>query len=138
MLARMPNALEVLVGEMTLRELAAKSQRSVDQIVAFAMRNGAAARTPKAAAPARADAASVPKKAGRAGKVNTRSASGRAAYEQAVYDTIAGSKGKIAATQIRAKIGGTPQQARAALNRLIEQGRLTYEGKARATRYSLA
>lgn len=133
----MPNPLEVLVGEMTLAELAAKSKRSVDQIVSFALAN-VQSRTAKPTA-ARANAKSAPPlKDARGGKVNTRSASGRAAYEHAIYDTVASSRGNIAAAQIRAKVGGTPMQARAALNRLIADAKITYEGRARATKYSVA
>jgi hypothetical protein len=133
----MPNPLEQLVGEMTLAELAAKANRSVEQLVSFAMQSGAPAPGRGAtASPSAAKAA--PAKAAHGGKVNTRSAAGRAAYEQAVHDVVAGSKGKIAATEIRARVGGTAMQARAALNRLIEDGKVTYEGKARATKYSVA
>jgi predicted ArsR family transcriptional regulator len=42
----------------------------------------------------------------------------------------------VSAQQVRAQVGGTPLQARKALNRLIEDGRLSFKGKARATKYS--
>jgi hypothetical protein len=136
-LPAMPHPLEQLVGEMTLAELAAKSNRSVDQLVSFAMANKVSSgkKAPGAATPARSTAAP---KTSRGGAVNTRNRAGREAYEQAVFNVIESSKGKVAATAIRSKVGGTPMQARAALNRLIEDGRVVYEGKARATRYSLA
>jgi hypothetical protein len=35
-------------------------------------------------------------------------------------------------------IGGDPTQLRTSLNRLIERGLVTFTGKARGTRYSLA
>jgi hypothetical protein len=133
----MPNALEALVGEMTLADLAKKSNRTVEQLVGFAFGNAGPARG-RQAATASAPAKSAPSSQRQAGKVNTRSAAGRAAYEQAVYDVVANANGKVAAVGIRAKVGGTPMQARAALNRLIEDGKITYEGKARATKYSLA
>jgi hypothetical protein len=136
-LRRMPNPLEVLVGEMTLAELASKSKRSVDQIVSFAMQDGASASRGRGATASPSAAKAAPK-ASRGGNVNTRSRAGREAYEQAVFNVLNSSKGKVAAADIRSKVGGTPMQARAALNRLIEDRRVSYEGKARATRYSLA
>jgi hypothetical protein len=134
----MSNALEQLVGSMTLAELASKSRRSVDQIVSFAMANGVTSGKKATAQKASAKPATHGN-AGRGGKVNTRSAKGRAAYEQAVYDVVASANGRqVSAVDIRSKVGGTPMQARAALNRLIEDGRVAYTGVARATKYSVA
>lgn len=68
--------------------------------------------------------------------VDTRSAAGRAAYDEAVMGFVGKAKGKkVSAQDIRKAVGGTPEQARRALNRLIEAGKLSYTGKARATRY---
>ena len=41
----------------------------------------------------------------------------------------------MSAPDLRAAVGGTPDQARRALNRLIEEGSVLYTGKARGTRY---
>jgi hypothetical protein len=132
----MPNksAIEALVGSMTIEELSAKSNRSVSSIVDWALGAGGGrkASTPSAAAQAASGAN------GRSKAVNTRSAAGRSRYEAAVFDVVRDADSSIKAPEIRARVGGTPQQARAALNRLIEEGRVSFEGKARATAYSAA
>ena len=139
----MPNtALEQLVSQLTLNELASKSNRSVEQIVSFAFagttttspRNGTANNRPNGAEATRV----ATKRAPATSEVDTRSAAGRKAFEASVYRAVADAPGKISASQIRDQLGGTALQIRAALNRLIEDGRVNYEGKARGTRYSLA
>ncbi len=78
------------------------------------------------------------KPAGKPGKVNTRTQAGRAAYDKAILDALQElDGGPVSGAQIKAKVGGTSLQARAALNRLIEAGSVTFEGKARGTKYSL-
>jgi hypothetical protein len=131
------SALETLVGEMTVAELAGKSRRSVEDIVSWAMSGGAAARAPSRGRPASTTpsaAKAAPRVQG--SKINTRSAKGRAEYEANVLRVVKAATSPISAPEIRAEVGGTPQQARAALNRLIELGKISYEGRARATRYS--
>ena len=71
----------------------------------------------------------------RRGRVDTRSTSGREAYETAVLGAVESAMDAVSAVEVRAAVGGTAQQARAALNRLIEAGRVKYRGKARGTRY---
>jgi len=129
-------ALETLVENMTLRQLADKSERSVSDIVGWAMRARASGTTAKKAAPKAKPAAkrSSPKTSA----FDVRKPSGRAQYDSAVLEVVAGAKGPASAQEIRAKVGGTPAQARAALNRLIEDNKLKYQGRARATRYFLA
>jgi hypothetical protein len=125
--------LEALVGSMTLSELAAKTGRSLTSIVDFALGSATASRgtapSPKAT---NGKPASKPS---RSKGVNTRTASGRESYDAAIASVIEAARGPVGATQIRAKVGGTPQQARAALHRLIETGTITYTGQARATKY---
>ena len=130
-------ALETLVENMTLRQLADKTERSVSDIVGWAMR--ARASGPKS----KAKAAKAAKPAAKTSSSNdsafdVRKPSGRAQYDAAVLEVVAGAKGPASAQEIRAKVGGTPAQARAALNRLIEDNKLKYQGRARATRYFLA
>lgn len=128
-------ALETLVGELTVAELASKSGRSVEDIVGWAMTGAGAGRS---ATSGRTAAPRAAVSNGRRKGVDTRSAKGRAAYEADVLQLVEAAKVPISAPEIRAKAGGTPQQARAALNRLIEAGKITYQGRARATRYSAA
>lgn len=128
-------ALEALVENMTLRQLSDQTGRSVSSIVEWAM-----ARKGVAKAPAKTAAAPTPakRKAGataKAGAVNVRTPAGRIAYDDAVLATVAEAGRDISAQQVRSKVGGTPAQARAALNRLIDLNKIGYKGKARATKY---
>lgn len=74
----------------------------------------------------------------RPGKVNTRTQAGREAYDKAILGALEElGGGPVPGSAIKVKVGGTPLQARTALNRLIEAGSVTFEGKARGTKYSL-
>ncbi len=130
---------------MTLSELADRSGKSVSQIIAWALpgkSGGAKASTPRAAkasAPAASggSSSSSSKSSGGGGKaVNTRTPEGRAAYDVAVYDAVQAASKPVGSSYLRKKAGGTSLQMRTALNRLIEDGKVTYQGKARATKYS--
>ena len=142
------SVLEALVASMTISELSERSGKTVEDIVEWAMagREGAskaprATRPPKgrASAPSPKPAA-APKAAPRAANdaVDTRSAAGRRVYEQAVLAVVRDAEDPFSAPAIRSSVGGTPLQVRTALNRLIENGALNYQGRARATRYSAA
>lgn len=71
-----------------------------------------------------------------AGEINTRTAEGRAAYDAAILDALRQLGRPAAAPEIIAITGGTPLQARTALNRLIEDRKVAWTGKARGTRYT--
>jgi hypothetical protein len=89
----------------------------------------------KAAAPAAAPARKP--KAG--GKVNVRTEAGREQFDQELLSALTAAGGdSVSASTLREAVGGDPNQIRAALNRLIERGVVTFTGKARGTRYSLA
>lgn len=98
---------------------------------------GKAERTERAEKPARADKPAKAEKQA-AVEVNTRTPAGREAFDGAVFAIVEAAGGAVSASEVQRKIGGTNLQLRAALNRLIEAGRLTWSGKARGTRYSLA
>ena len=70
-------------------------------------------------------------------EVETRTATGRDHYDQSVLIAIRGFGKPMSAEELRSEVGGTPLQARASLARLINAGTVTWEGKARGTRYSL-
>ncbi|MBK8261506.1 MAG: hypothetical protein IPK80_09210 [Nannocystis sp.] len=70
--------------------------------------------------------------------VDTRRPEGRAAYDQAVLSAIESAGASIGAETLRRSVGGTSLQARAALGRLIEAGKITWSGQARGTRYQVA
>ncbi len=80
---------------------------------------------------------SKPAKASKPAEVETRTATGRARYDESVLAAIKGFGKPMSAEELRASVGGTPLQARASLARLINAGTITWEGKARGTRYSL-
>jgi hypothetical protein len=68
--------------------------------------------------------------------VNTRTPEGRKAYDNAVLAVVAEADRPIKAPEITSRVGGTALQVRKSLARLIEQGRVSWEGKARGMRYS--
>lgn len=123
---------------MTISELSARSGKSVEDIVNWAMRGAGGPRT--ATTSGGANGVSTSADGGRrrrsSGSINTRTPAGRAAYDKAVLSTVKEADDSIGAAAIRDAVGGTPLQVRAALNRLIEQGQVKYQGRARATRYS--
>lgn len=101
----------------------------------------------KAEAPAAAEAAAPAEGKGKPGRrgaggkakaVNTRTAEGRAAYDESLFQAVQESGGPAGAGALIAKVGGSSLQARAGLARLIEAGRITWSGKARGTKYSVA
>jgi hypothetical protein len=69
--------------------------------------------------------------------VNTRTAAGRREYDARVLEFIQDSEDAVSATEIRNHVGGTSLQVRKAVARLIETERVTWQGKARGTRYSV-
>ncbi|MFV8752004.1 hypothetical protein ACNOYE_15770 [Nannocystaceae bacterium ST9] len=100
----------------------------------------AVAAAPAGAAPAAAAAAPAAKrKAAGPGKRNVRTETGREQFDEEVLATLRLVGGDtVAATTLREHIGADPTQLRTSLNRLIERGLVTFTGKARGTRYSLA
>ncbi len=66
----------------------------------------------------------------------TRTKAGRIAYDDSMLDALRTSESPMSAVELRDLNGGTPDQARKALNRLIEEGKVSFSGKARGTRYA--
>ena len=75
---------------------------------------------------------------GRRRTVNTRTSKGRERYDAAVFAVVAAAKSPIGATKVAAQVGGTALQVRTSLARLIEADKVTWQGQARATKYSVA
>ena len=70
-----------------------------------------------------------------------RTEAGREQFDTEVLATLQRAGGEmIAATTLREMMPGNadPTQLRTSLNRLISLGKVTFTGKARGTRYSLA
>lgn len=72
------------------------------------------------------------------GVVSTRTPAGRAGYDRAILSALTDIGAPVGVAKLMARAGGSNLQARAALNRLINTGRVAWSGKARGTRYSLA
>jgi hypothetical protein len=68
--------------------------------------------------------------------VNTRTAAGRREYDARVLEYIRSADEAVSATEIRNNVGGTSLQVRKSVARLIEAEKVTWQGKARGTRYS--
>jgi hypothetical protein len=98
----------------------------------------AAVAAPAAEGDAAGDGRKAGKRSGKAKAVNTRTPEGRASYDEALFNALEASGAPTGAGALIAKVGGTSLQARAGLARLIEAGRITWTGKARGTKYSLA
>lgn len=136
------NALENLVGDMTLSDLSARTGRSVAEIVDYAVRTGRRAHSNGEGGVVRTSNGTTPRatktaKPTKGRTVNTRTAEGRERYDDAVLEAVRSSRSRIGAAKIRRQVGGTPQQVRTALHRLIERGAIDFEGQARATTYGV-
>lgn len=75
-------------------------------------------------------------KAAAAAAVDTRTAEGRAAYDESVLTALKGASGPQSASDLTGKVGGSPLQIRTSLARLIEAGSVNWSGRARGTRYT--
>ncbi len=128
------SSLEAFVGGLTIAELAERSGKSVEQIVDWALgkRRPSTVQGSTAAAGVQAG-----KEAGTHG-VNTRTPEGREAYDNAVLALLESAKTPMGASKLRKQAGGTPLQMRTALNRLIDTGKVSYTGQARAMVYTLS
>jgi hypothetical protein len=100
-----------------------------------------AAEAPAAEAPvaekAPAEKAPAEKASARPAKVNTRTPAGRKAYDEALFAALEAIGKPVGVAKLMARAGGTNLQARAALNRLIDAGKVSWTGKARGTRYNV-
>lgn len=68
--------------------------------------------------------------------LETRSEAGRAAYDARVQAYLKSRRGEwVTSREVIERVGGTALQVRASLNRLIEGGLVTFQGRARGTRY---
>lgn len=134
-----PSPLEQLVRTMSIEELSNRSGRSIEQIVDYALGNASSSSASRRSPPtkvSRARKSGAPKRTASTSKVDTRTAEGRDAYDEAVLGVIKNADHPISANEIRAEVGGTPIQLRAAVKRLEESRQIKTRGKARGTRYT--
>lgn len=80
----------------------------------------------------------APKKNAKPKEVNTRSRASRQAFDERVENCVKSASKPLGAREVRDRCGGTAMQVRVALNRLIERGKITFEGQARGTKYLTA
>ncbi|MCY1062873.1 hypothetical protein [Nannocystis sp. SCPEA4] len=134
-----------LLSTITVQDLLGGTAR--EAAPAAVSRPGRPGRKPVAKAPAESKAkepAAAPAKAAKGAKaepaaeVNTRTPSGREAFDQGVFEALKAIGGPAGAGEIQRRVGGTNMQVRSAVNRLIEAGQVTWTGKARGTRYRVA
>ena len=140
------SALQELVANMSVAQLAELAGMDVDSMVALVLgKRGAAPAAAKAparrgrraaaeAAPAEATPAQAAPATGKKAH-NTRTREGREALDQAIIAFLKEQAEPVRALDIRKGVGGTAAQIRTRLNVLIEQGKVTYKGRASATRY---
>jgi hypothetical protein len=117
----MPSSLEDLVGAMTISELAQRSGRTVEAIASFAL--GSSTR------PAPKSPAATKKSKGRSKPDPS--------FDDRVLAAIEAAGGEARSVEIENKVGGTTEERRAALHRLVAAKKLKRSGVARGTRYAV-
>lgn len=131
------NTLEALVGQMTVRELAQRSGRSIDAIASFVL-NGT---KPKQISVERlvkaVNTTTKPAQTVASPSIDTSTSRKRKAYDVMVLAHLKNQpKGtRLLAQQIRKVVGGTPLQVRTSLQRLYDMHKVDCSGNARATVY---
>lgn len=132
-MSAMPSSLEDLVGAMTLSELAQRSGRTVEAIASFAL--GSSTR------PVRSSPASAPRaastRAAKKTKGRVKSAGADGSFDERVLAAIAAAGGEARSVDIENEVGGTTEERRAALHRLVAAKKLKRSGVARGTRYAV-
>lgn len=78
-----------------------------------------------------------PVKRGRPQAVSARTLAGRAQYDAAVMSLLQQTNGWIGASQLRAHVGGSDNQVRIALHRLVASGQVTRRGERNSTEYRI-
>lgn len=139
---------EITLGQLIHGEDAApaarkgKAPKGAGRRGAGRRKSGAEAKATASAPAGEGEAAAEGRKGkqrgGKAKSVNTRTPEGRGGYDEALFKALEAAGAPTGAGALIAKVGGTSLQARAGLARLIEAGRITWTGKARGTKYSLA
>jgi len=124
------SALENLIGQMTLAELARLANTSVEQVVAIVLAGAASGKSRGGSG----DAARVPPSAWRARRGTVPRGGLRLDH---IVAALASVEGPAKLEQVREQTGGSVPQVRAALQKLSEAGRVRITGERRGTRYSV-
>ena len=83
----------------------------------------------------RSASASTPGARKRVATIETRTAAGRSSYDAALLAALVEARAPVSASDLRGRVGGSADQARRGLNRLISSGRVGFSGRARGTTY---
>jgi DNA-binding transcriptional ArsR family regulator len=124
----MSTALEELVGAMSVGELAKFAGSSVAEVVAKVLGSSSVAK------PLRDVVEAKPVSATATQRVPRKLPKG-ALSSTAVLEVLRATKAPVPAQDVRAKVGGTPNQVRAVLSKLIEAGKVKAVGERRGTKY---
>ena len=132
--------LESLVATMTIEQLARLANTTVEVIVTRAL-GGTGGGTPRASQPTPTSTPSVTRGAARNGKAaptGKPSARTRGSITDAeVLAVLGASSEPVSSEHVRAQLGGSPDQIRAALHRLRDKKRIRVSGEKRGTRYAV-
>jgi hypothetical protein len=137
------SALEQLVGNMTVAQLADAAGLSIDEVVSLVLKQGASRPSAVGGRKASGDvptATSHNKAAAGSFAIaerehETRTQGGRDALDRAILTVLKQTGQRMKAVDIRDAVGGSAAQVRARLNALIGDARVAYAGKASGTRY---
>ncbi len=135
------SALEQLVGNMSVAQLAESAGLTIDEVVALVLkRAGGKPGGARANAGAKSGVSAQNKAAAGSFAVteerhNTRTQAGRDALDAAIISILKQTGEPMRAVDIRDAVGGTAAQVRARVNTLIAEGKIAYKGRASGTRY---
>ena len=137
------SALEQLVGNMTVAQLAEAAGLSIDEVVSLVLKKGASRPLASRGRKAEGDApTTTTHNKAAAGSFaiterqhETRTQAGRDALDRAILTFLKQTGERVRAVDIRDAVGGSAAQVRARLNALIADARVLYAGQASGTRY---
>lgn len=130
----MASSLDHLVANMTVQQLADVAGTSVEEVVQAVVRGSDKGLLTMAAV---ADTPASPRLGSdrKLGGIDTRSAAGRTAYDNALLGVLKDTGEPMSAEQLRGVVGGTALQARSRLKALVKKRKVESSGRARATKY---
>jgi hypothetical protein len=122
--------------DLTIDELIRVREAQGDSLGDITVGELISGRPGRSARPARRKRAA--RKARRRGgrkKVDTRTAEGRELYDASVFQAVKSAKGSVTADAVREQVGGTGDQMRRSLGRLVDTKKVKRSGRGRGTKY---
>jgi hypothetical protein len=137
------SALEQLVGNMTVAQLAEAAGLTIDEVVSLVLKQSASRPVaPRGRKPGSDEPTTTTQSKAAAGSFaiterqhETRTQAGRDALDRAIVTLLKQTGERMRAADIRDAVGGSASQVRARLNALIGDARVAYTGKASGTVY---